>query len=1063
MTQINYTQNTFTKGIIDENLSARADTNFLIQGANDIVNMSITPQGTIEGRNGIVANKVEASLLNKAIDITEKQQIENISNYTIYNNNNFIIVAFSIKFSNILCIKRSNDKGSSWVSENIDIGALIEDIKITSNNNGKCVIAVSSTGSQNNFIKIYSLENYNVNWILIQTIFIEKFGKVLYSFDYINNNYILVYSIFIGGITKFKLLKTDLVNWNNVLEFLSDGIVYNVTKSNIEHKLFILCFINTAPVITNIGKLKIINIDDFSMVNYNYDFYNTNIPTNVNFFIRCNNENNYFLTVIETDFNWKLVENKIINNQITQSVIKEIDKTSKNIVALEYNLFYNKFIIGYSDSTNEITINNEYTGVTTFNSIVPTKYISINSLGEIFYSSDYNENNKIIYKKYFSLLGFEPLEITQQKNISVDDNLYSVIIYQNIITKERYLQLYNINNGNYIAYKFNLSYNNSLTNENFNIISLIKLTDTQLLFTTSLAWYVINIPKQTIEYNNDLRYFKITDEFRSRYGIQNYLFQATQPANPVEECNNNFTLATLDKDKIKTIIDMDTCIRFLIVNLEKNDKDGIIGINTRVKIYIDVPANNNVMLKAFWKANIYKYADINSFDNNNQTIFFCRGLYILTNDTANILNNWDKSAFSFEVNGIVIDGASVNNELLINYYNNQYGLNGSFDNGDIILFNNFNAYCYSNNGLVSFKPMYPSIMNRFQNRLVCNNTLLNNYQIYLSKIGDEYTFFATDIETASAFSFSLNGNERILQIETGKKFLISSINGNYIVSNPLNENLKPTNFNINKISNVIINKNIKPVEYDDKIFYIQNINNNIKFIVETDKIGATNEGIANISNMDIFKNATILDMLSCPNLNNNGSYLFILFIKNNKLQLSCCYSDKNQEILGWTKWESEIFNVNGKDLSLCKLIYHDNTLYISYQLNNNDNYILYFKLSKTELQDLNVLDVVVPVEQKVITTPISIIDPTIGNMIYKPYKLSNINVAIKNNKNNQPITIYCDDVAMNSKTNNIYELRDYLGNTGYLNKITFKVLSSDAKLELLGWQTVINYQGDTIK
>lgn len=1052
MTQINYTQNTFTKGIIDENLSARADTNFLIQGANDIVNMSITPQGTIEGRNGIVANKVEAILLNRAIDITEKEQIENVNNYTIYNNNNTIIVAFSI--NNLLYTKRSDDNGNTWVGQTIDATNQIDEIKITSNNNDQYAIAIAKSDQDNNIIDIYSLTNFNSSWILKHTITAVAQGyKVLYYFNYINNKYILIYKCLENIYINFKLIKTDLTDWNNVLNFLPDSLIYNITKSNIENKLFILCFD------TMISRLKVINIDDFSIVNYNYDFYqsNPNVPYG-KVFIRCNNENNYFLTVIETQLTWKLLENKIINNQVAQYVIKEVDKSSKNIISLEYNLFYNKFIIGYNDSINEITLSNRYTGSIDFNSIIPTKYISINLNGEIFYSSDYNENNKIIYKKYLSLLGFQPLMITQQKNISVDDNLYSVIMYQNTTTKERYLQLYNINNGNYIAYKFNLAYNNSLTNENFDIISLVKLTNTQLLFTTSLAWYVIDIPKQKIEYNNDLRYFKITNEFRSRYGIQNYLFQATQPAIPQPECETNFTLATLDKNKIKTILDRDTCTRFLIINTEKNDKDGVIGINTRVRIHIEVPSNNNVMLGAFWKANIYK-----NYNYNNQTIFFCRGLYILTNDLCPILDPWYKGFIQFEVGGIVIDGANVNNELLLDFYSDRYGINGSFDNGDMILFNNFNAYCYSHSDLVSFKPMYPSIINRFQNRLVCNNTLLNNYQIYLSKIGDEYTFFATDIEPASAFSFSLDGNERILQIETGKKFLISSINGNYIVSNPLNENLKPTNFNINKISNVIINKNIKPVEYDDKIFYIQNINNNIKFIVETDKIGAVNEGIANISNMDIFKNATILDMLSCPNLNNNGSYLFILFIKNNKLQLSCCYSDKNQEIIGWTKWESEVFNINGANLSLCKLIYHDNTLYISYQLNTNDNYILYFKLSKTELQDLNVLDVVVPVEQKVITTPISIIDPAIGNMIYKPYKLSNINVAIKNNKDNQPITIYCDDVAMNSKTNNIYELRDYLGNTGYLNKLTFKVLSSDAKLELLGWQTVINYQGDTIK
>jgi len=104
----------------------------------------------------------------------------------------------------------------------------------------------------------------------------------------------------------------------------------------------------------------------------------------------------------------------------------------------------------------------------------------------------------------------------------------------------------------------------------------------------------------------------------------------------------------------------------------------------------------------------------------------------------------------------------------------------------------------------------------------------------------------------------------------------------------------------------------------------------------------------------------------------------------------------------------------------------------------------------------------VPIEQKVITTPISIIDPTIGNIIYKPYKLSNINVSIKNNTDN-PIDITCNDVIMNNKTNNIYELKDFMGDTGYLNKLTFKVLSNNAKLELLGWQTTINYQGDTIK
>ena len=946
MTQINYTQSTFHKGIIDENLSARADTNFLIQGANDIVNMSITPQGTIDGRNGLVADKIEASLLNKGIDITEKGQIENINKYTIHHNNNIMIVAFSVEFSNILHIKKSNDKGDSWIDESIDTGALIQDIKITSDNNEKCVIAVSSTGAQNNFIKIYSLTNYNSNWSLIHTMFIEKFGKVLYSFDYINNNYILVFSVFIAGITKFKLLKTDLVNWNNVLEFLSDGIIYNITKSNIEHKLFILCFKN------NIGNLKTINTDNFNIVDYNYDFYqsNTNVPTG-NFFISCNNQNNYFLTIIETELNWKLVENKIINNQITQSIIKEIDKTSKNVISLEYNLFYNKFIIGYSDGTNEITLNNEYTGSTPFNSIIPTKYISINLNGEIFYSSDYNDNNKIIYKKYLSLLGFEPLSITQQKNISIDDNLYSVITYQNITTKERYLQLYNINNGNYIAYKFNLSYNNSLTNENFDIISLIKLTNTQLLFTTSLAWYVIDVPKQKIEYNNDLRYFKITNEFRSRYGIQNYLFQATKPADPVYECDYNFTIATIDPNKIKTIIDKDTCTRFTIINTDKNDKDGIISINTRVRIYVEVPANNNVMLKQFWKANIYKNSDINAFDNNNQTIFFCRGLYILTNDNMSIIgDSWNKGSFNFEVNGIVIDGARVNNELLTNYLTNQYGLNGSFDNGDIILFNNFNLYCYYNNNAVSFKPMYPNIINRFQNRLVCNNTLLNNYQIYLSEIGNEYTFFATNTEPSSAFSFSLDGNEKILQIETGKKFLISSVNGSYLVSNPLNENLKPTNFNINKISNIIINKNVKPVEYDDKIFYIQDINNNIKFIMETDKIGNVIDGIANISNMDLFRNAVIIDMLSCPNLNNNGSYLFVLFKKDEKIEIAILYSDKNQEIMGWTRWESTILNVPNKDLLKCKLIYHNNTLYISYNLNTNDKEILYFKLDPTALQ-----------------------------------------------------------------------------------------------------------------
>jgi hypothetical protein len=690
MSQINYTQNTFHKGIIDENLSARADTNFLIQGANDIVNMSITPQGTIDGRNGIVADKIEASLLNKAIDIIETEQIENINHYTIYNNNNVIIVAFSINFSNILYIKKSNHKGNSWVSENINIGALIQDIKITSNNNEKIVIAVSSTGSQNNFIKIYSLENYNANWVLIHTIFSQSyfFGKVLYSFDYINNNYILVYNDPINGFNNFKLLKTNFVNYS-VLEFLYNGIIYNTTKSNIENKLFILCFKGIG------GLLLAINTDNFNIINYNYDFYQSNIIPTGNFFIRFNNENNYFLTVIETQENLKLVENKIINNQIIQFVIKEIDKTSKNIVALEYNLFYNKFIIGYSDSTNEVTLNNEYTGSTPFNSIIPTKYISINLNGEIFYSCDYNENNKIIYKKYLSLLVFQPLSITQQKNISVDENLYSVIIYQNITTKERYLQLYNINNGNYIAYKFNLSYNNSITNEDFNIISLIKLTNTQLLFTTNLSWYVIDIPKQKIEYNNDLRYFKITNEFRSRYAIQNYLFQATQPTNPQYECDYNFTLAILNPNKIKTIIDKDTCTRFLIINTDKNNKDGVISINTRVKIHIDVPANNNVMLRALWRANIYRNSDTNSFDNNNQTIFFCRGLYILTNDNSypSIINIWDKNSFNFEVNGIVIDGASVNNELLINYSANQYGINGSFDNGDIILFNNFNAYC----------------------------------------------------------------------------------------------------------------------------------------------------------------------------------------------------------------------------------------------------------------------------------------------------------------------------------------------------------------------------------
>jgi hypothetical protein len=358
--------------------------------------------------------------------------------------------------------------------------------------------------------------------------------------------------------------------------------------------------------------------------------------------------------------------------------------------------------------------------------------------------------------------------------------------------------------------------------------------------------------------------------------------------------------------------------------------------------------------------------------------------------------------------------------------------------------------------------MYPSIINRFQNRLVCNNTLLNNYQIYLSEIGNEYTFFATNTEPSSAFSFSLDGNERILQIETGKKFLISSINGNYIVSNPLNENLKPTNFNINKISNIIINKNIKPVEYDDKIFYIQNTNNNIKFIMETDKIGNVIDGIANISNMDLFKNAIITDMLSCPNLNNNGSYLFILFKKDEKIQIAILYSDKNQEIMGWTRWESTILNVANKDLLKCKLIYHNNTLYISYDLNTNDKEILYFKLDPTALQDKNILDEMVPIEQKVITCPISIIEPTIGNIIYKQYKLSNINVSIKNNTNNS-INITCNDVIMNSKSNNIYELKDFMGDTGYLNKLTFKVLSSNAKLELLGWQTTIQYQGDIIK
>lgn len=1046
MTQINYTQNTFTKGIIDENLSARADTNFLIQGANDIVNMSITPQGTIEGRNGIVANKVEATLLNKTIDITT---YVSPFNYKILNTSKYLIHGYTLDVgskSNIY-VRYSTDYGNTWDTKIVEFGGdLINELLLVNNDDYILLLARSNSSNK---INIYRTNNC-VDWAKIQSISVPNIGDIGSIKNY-NNVFYFLYLTFSGDVL------------NTIINRVEDNGNYS-SKTFSNHAVFDF-YIRDGDNLFLIEDKP--NTSQTQIIAYNYpsnsifnSYFTSNRYVNGKF---IKNNSDYFLGMI--NLNKKdIYRIQIINNVLTEDLIKSY--IDKNVEKLIYNPVDNNWIIFFDNNTIEISNTNKIEdGTYIINNVDINNYsqISISSNDSIFSTTQYNQEETPPVKHYINLIGFKDVTITQQKNISVDDNLYSVIIYQNITTKERYLQLYNINNGNYIAYKFNLDYNNSLINENFNIISLIKLTDTQLLFTTSLAWYVIDVPKQKIEYNNDLRYFKITNEFRSRYGIQNYLFQATQPANPQQECETNFTLATIDKNKIKTVIDMDTCTRFLIINTDKNDKDGIIGINTRVRIHIEVPANNNVMLRQFWTANIYRVTNPNSFNNNNQTIFFCRGLYILTNDTANIQNTWDKNGFSFEVNGIVIDGANVNNELLVNYQSNQYGVNGSFDNGDIILFNNFNTYCYSNAGLVSFKPMYPSIINRFQNRLVCNNTLLNNYQIYLSKIGDEYTFFATDIEPASAFSFSLDGNERILQIETGKKFLISSINGNYIVSNPLNENLKPTNFNINKISNVIINKNIKPVEYDDKIFYIQNINNNIKFIVETDKIGATNEGIANISNMDIFKNATILDMLSCPNLNNNGSYLFILFIKNNKLQLSCCYSDKNQEILGWTKWESEIFNVNGKDLSLCKLIYHDNTLYISYQLNNNDNYILYFKLSKTELQDLNVLDVVVPVEQKVITTPISIIDPTIGNMIYKPYKLSNINVAIKNNKNNQPITIYCDDVAMNSKTNNIYELRDYLGNTGYLNKITFKVLSSDAKLELLGWQTVINYQGDTIK
>jgi hypothetical protein len=658
-------------------------------------------------------------------------------------------------------------------------------------------------------------------------------------------------------------------------------------------------------------------------------------------------------------------------------------------------------------------------------------------------------------------------DFINNKNIVINDYLYKITMLtgNNFQTYTYFfITKYDIDlqeKGNYL-FKINEKINAR------GLYTITKFNDTQLIMSCLLntldnivetKWYIIDLPK-------DGQTYQITTPTLTAY-------QVTQPPMGIDtkviDPNDGSVKTYNYKQLIRT-----NPQQFRIKNLDNQTENGYIGVGTNVEV-------------KFWSSPEYGYVWRNH--SNSIIITYARGLYIKSNG---IINGYANPDISFT--GTVIasaNGATIKNESTFD----GWGIKCDINNGDLLLFEQWRIHKYVND-VKSDILIYPNSINTYQNRLICTtefidrfiflNTQLNYYTVYISSLLDSNTFFSGTNDDTDPFSFVINNKENILKIETGKKLSIFTDNGVYLVSNPLNPNLTPSSFTLNKVSEFICNSDITPVEYNNKIYYIQNSNNAIRQISMVDEQkNIFSDEISNITCQNLFKNKKIIDMKSCSNLDGKSGYLFVLYYDPNigtDLNIAVLYSNDQQQMNGWTTWNVGKLRENTPSIDInlinIKIFYFNNNLIIarvgySYPVDSSiidNHYINTF----TYIGKLNINKYYDSIYRNrttltdfyytpyIDTTPIVVSDNSVGDLIYKPYKISDISIACSSysiTANN----IVTKVIATKNDTK-IFNTRDIITNTGYLN--TFSIAqeqtnpSLSSKFELLGYQMAIDYQGD---
>lgn len=656
---------------------------------------------------------------------------------------------------------------------------------------------------------------------------------------------------------------------------------------------------------------------------------------------------------------------------------------------------------------------------------------------------------------------FNDHEVIDIKYITIDNIIYLIIAFRKFKPLpqlyENYFYIKNLKDNSSIINLVKSDFIYVINNENLSIINTVKINKTQVLITTSIAWFILNLPNietyPTI-ITNDLSFYSINLRPYSIFAYNNY--------------NDSSFLNQINKNLIKQTRYSDTCSSFYIENLDGTTANDYITVNTKVRIYIK--GINTVELKKLWAGNIYEYAG-----GTNHAIFFIRGIYILSQGSIagtgpGKIQNENDTNTEFYIDGYVLEGsATIKNEQISN--TTKWGINGNFLNGDLIFFDQWQLYKAGgiNSWVIQMKPIYPQLVSTYQGRLITSNNIFNNDTVWVSQVNDLDTFFGTRTDPIYPFSFSICNKEKILQIETGKKLSIMTENGIYAVVNSLETNLTPTNFNINKINEFVINKDIKAVEYDNKLFYVQSFNNNIHAITTIDeKNNIYADELADLTCHSLFENKKIIDIIVCTTIGDKTGYLFVLMYTpniSNSLEIAVCLSNKQQEMLGWTIWNLNNLSINN-NITNYKLLFSNNKLYImrTFNMETNKN-VSNFKFLINEFNYSYTSDniYVSPLDNNktnlnfncyIKTTPITATDNTIGDLIYKPYKISSVSVSAITNK------VICNNIDMTKVQNfNIHELKSFIGQTGYLSNVEFKNFENNA-FELLGLQFIVNYSGD---